>query len=404
MQLTDTKNELKHQFEAELRGNILPYWMNKTPDRQNGGLYGALTNDNQIHNEVERSAVLNSRILWTFSTAARLFQDDAYLSTAKWAMQALTQHFWDPKHDGIYWSVDAAGNPVNDRKHVYAQAFSIYGLSAYYQVTQDSEALQLAKRLFELIDQHTYDAQFGGNIECRARDWSSLEDMRLSSIDLNSSKSMNTMLHLLEACTALNSIWQDAKLTKRFEDQIALFSNTIIDATTGHQRLFFDDQWQSLSENISYGHDIETSWLLLEAAEASGQSNLINQAKSNAMKMAQVVYEQSLQPDGSILYEAGPGGHKVTDRHWWAHAEAVVGFYNAYETSQQDHFLQASTNVWTYIQNHFIDRKDGDWFKLLNENGSPYLEHYKVSPWECPYHHARMCFEMIRRLGKSSAD
>jgi len=398
MQPSVSATDLKNQFEAELRGNILPYWMEKTLDRQNGGFYGALTNLNQIHNEVERSAVLNSRILWTFSTAARLYQNETYLSTAKWAMQALTQHFWDPEHEGIYWSVDAAGNPVNDRKHVYAQAFSIYGLSAYYQVTQDPQALQLAKRLFDLIDQHTYDPQFGGNIECCARDWGRLEDMRLSSIDLNSSKSMNTMLHLLEAYTALTNIWQDTRLTQRFEQMISLFTNTIIDSENGHQRLFFDDQWQSLSQNISYGHDIETSWLLLEAAEASGKPETISKAKANAVHMAQVVLEQSLQPDGSILYEAGANGHKVTDRHWWAHAEAVVGFYNAYEVSKKDHFLQASTRVWTYIQNHFIDHKDGDWFKLLSENGAPYLEHYKVSPWECPYHHARMCFEMIRRL------
>ncbi len=398
MQSIESKDQLRTQFETELRSNILPYWMDKTMDRQNGGFYGALTNLNQVHNEVERSAVLNSRILWTFSTAARLYQDEAYLSTAKWAMQALKQYFWDPKHEGIYWSVDAAGNPVNDRKHVYAQAFSIYGLSAYFQVTGDTEALQLAKRLFELIDQHTYDPQFGGNIECRARDWSRLEDMRLSSIDLNSSKSMNTMLHLLEACTALTGIWQDAKLSKRFEDLINLFTNTIIDPKSGHQLLFFDDQWRSLSKNISYGHDIETSWLLLEAAEVSGKPGIIEKAKANAVRMAQVVYDQSLQPDHSILYEAGPDGHKITDRHWWAHAEAVVGFYNAYEISKQDHFLQASTNVWNYIQDHFINRTDGDWFKLLREDGSPYLDHYKVSPWECPYHHARMCFEMIRRL------
>ncbi len=277
-------------------------------------------------------------------------------------------------------------------------------MSAYYQVTQDSIALQLAKRLFELIDQHTYDPQFGGNIECRARDWSHLEDMRLSSIDLNSSKSMNTMLHLLEALTALTGIWHDAKLTQRFEEVINLFLNTIIDSGTPRQRLFFNDQWQSLSENISYGHDIETSWLLLEAAEASGIPELILKTKSNAVRMAQEVFEHSLQPDGSILYEAGPGGHKVTDRHWWAHAEAVVGFYNAYEISNKDHFLQASSKVWTYIQTRFIDRKNGDWFKLLQEDGSPYLDHYKVSPWECPYHHARMCFEMIRRLNTPSAD
>jgi mannobiose 2-epimerase len=389
---------MKSQFEVELRGNILPYWMDKTRDHQNGGFYGALTNLNQIHKEVERSAVLTSRILWTFSTAARLYEDEAYLSTARWAMQALTQKFWDPKHEGIFWSVDATGKPVNDRKHVYAQSFAIYGLSAYYQATHDQEALQLAKRLFELIDQHTYDPQFGGNIECRARNWSNLEDMRLSSIDLNSSKSMNTMLHLLEACTALTGIWQDAKLAQRLEDMISLFTNTIIDSKSGHQRLFFDNQWLSLSQNISYGHDIETSWLLLEAAEESGKPELVNSAKANAVHMAQVVYEQSLQPDSSILYEAGPDGHKVTDRHWWAHAEAVVGFHNAYEISKKDHFLQASANVWSYIQTHFVDHANGDWFKLLNKAGEPYLDHYKVSPWECPYHHARMCFEMIRRL------
>lgn len=400
MQSINLQDTVKAQFETDLRDNILPYWMKNTPDHQNVGFYGALTNDNQIHNEVERSAVLNSRILWTFSTAAKLYQDEAYLSTAKWAMQALTQKFWDPKHEGIYWSVDANGNPVNERKHIYAQAFSIYGLSAYYQVTHDPKALQLAKRLFELIDQHSYDPEFGGNIECRARDWSPLEDMSLSSKDLNSSKSMNTLLHLLESYTASTGIWHDALLTKRLDDLIAIFLQKIIDPESGHQNLFFDVQWHSLSQNISYGHDIETSWLLFEAAEASGKADLIEKTKANAEKMAQVVFEQSLQPDGSILYEAGPDSHKITDRHWWAHAEAVVGFYNAYEISAKEHFRDASINVWNYIQSHFIDHTQGDWYKLLDQNGSPYLEHYKVSPWECPYHHSRMCFEMIRRLAK----
>lgn len=384
-------------FEVELRANILPFWINHTVDRENGGFYGAVTNSGLANNQVERSSVLCSRILWTFSTASRIYKDPACLQMAHWAFTELSTRFHDPVHQGVYWSINHLGIPVNDRKHTYAQAFAIYGLSAYYLATADETSLALARNLYQQIETYTADPINGGNIECRARDWSTLPDMRLSTKDLNSSKSMNTLLHLTEAYTSLYSIWKDASLKRRLEDLLQIFLTHIIDSSTAHQRLFFDDRWNSLSDHVSFGHDIESSWLLLETAETIQNSVVLQQVQSISLNMAAAVYNQALGADGSLIYESSPR-KQVLSRQWWAHAEAVVGFYNAWQLSGQQHYLQASSLSWQYIQAHFIDRKHGDWYKVLRPDGTPVLSHHKVGPWECPYHHARMCMEMIRRL------
>jgi mannobiose 2-epimerase len=302
----------------------------------------------------------------------------------------------------VYWSIDRHGRPVNDRKHTYAQAFSIYGLSAYYRASGEPASLALAQRLFELVESHTYDSIHGGNIECRARDWSALADMRLSQKEIISAKSMNTLLHLMEAYASLAQVWPDESLRARLGGLANIFLEQVIDPHSCHQRLFFDQAWNSLPGPISYGHDIETSWLLLEAAGVLGDPALLARARSTAVAMAQVVYDQALGPEGSVLYESLPAEQRQdATRHWWVHAEAVVGFYNAYQLSGQAHFSRAAAQVWAYIQAHFVDRQNGDWFKLLNPQGEPYLRHYKVGPWECPYHHARLCLEMIRRMGEA---
>jgi mannobiose 2-epimerase len=225
--------------------------------------------------------------------------------------------------------------------------------------------------------------------------------MRLDEKELDRRTSMNTLLHLMEAYTNLMRIWNDAELGAKQEELIKVFLRHIIDPNTAHLKLFFDDEWHSLSDGISFGHDIESSWLLVEAAEMSGKPEILAQARATAVRMAEAVYAQGLDADGSLLYEAeGPGGD---DKHWWVQAEAVVGFYNAYQISSQGHFANAAVRFWNYIEDKFVDRTHGDWFKQLNRQGVPYAEHFKVGPWECPYHHSRVCFEMLARLSLQSA-
>ncbi len=392
--------DFRRQLEKELTGNILPFWMKASVDRVNGGFYGALTNDLEIHNEVPRSAILCARILWTYATAYRKLGNKEYLEMAGRAYDYLTRTFLDPEYGGVYWTVDAKGQPVFDRKHHYAQAFAIYGLSEYYRATGTPESLALAQTLFQLLEKHAYDPLHGGYSEGSGRKWEVLTDMRLSDRDLNCRKSMNTMLHVLEAYTNLLRVWPDATLKAQHRKLIEIFQEQIVDHTTGHFKLFFDDTWNSLLGNMSYGHDIEGSWLLVEAAEVQGDQALLEQVRETAIRIAAAVYQDGLEQDGSLPYEAGPQGLVDSDKSWWVQAEAMVGFYNAYQLSGQARFALAAKQSWNYIQDKMVDRVHGDWIKKLHRDGTPDAGSYKMGPWECPYHHSRACFEMLDRLDK----
>lgn len=392
------KSDFRKQLKEELTGNILPFWMEHVVDKVNGGFYGAVTNDLKVLNEVPRSAILCARILWTYAAAFRRLGAEEYLSTAQWAYDYLTKIFWDQEYGGIYWHVDYKGNPVFDRKHHYAQAFAIYGLAEYYQATQEPQSLELAKTLFHLLEEHAYEAVYQGYIEGSSRKWEVLEDMRLSDKDLDCRKSMNTMLHILEAYSNLMRVWDDARLKAQHRALLQTFQEHIIDHKIGHLKLFFDDQWHSLSDHVSFGHDIEGSWLLWEAAEIQGDSALMVQVRESVIRLASAVYQEGLDDDGSLFYEASPEGLVDTGKEWWAQAEAIVGFYNAYQLTSQEHFAQAAFRLWTYIQTKMVDRTHGDWFKRLLRDGTPEKDRYKAGPWDCPYHHSRTCFEMLDRL------
>ena len=397
---TQTLNtsDFRHQLERELTGNILPFWMTHAVDEVNGGFYGAVSNDLQVDNRVPRSAVLCARILWTYSTAFRVFGAEEYLSMARWAYDYLTCVFWDQDRGGVYWQVDHTGRPVSDRKHHYAQAFAIYGLSEYCRATQEPHSLALAQELFHLLETHAFEPVHGGYIEGSSREWGALEDMRLGDDDLNCRKSMNTLLHILEAYTNLLRVWDDARLKAQHKALIETFLRHVIDHQSGHFRLFFDDRWRSLSENVSYGHDIEGSWLLWEAAGLQGDPALLARVRESALTMATAVYREGLDDDGSLFYESGPQGLLNTHKDWWVQAEAVVGFYNAYQLSGQVHFARAAYGCWTYIQTHVVDWQQGGWFKRLHRDGTPDHSSPKVDPWNCPYHNSRACFEMLARL------
>jgi len=385
------------QFENELFQNILPFWMNHVLDEVNGGFFGGITNNLIVHNEIPRTAISCTRLLWTFSHAYLVSGDDKYINLAHSIYEYLIKAFWDDTYGGLFWSVDCHGRVVRDRKHHYAQAFGIYGLSEYYKATGHKKSIQVAAEIFNLLETHAYDPKFGGYNEGSTRDWSSLSDMRLSEKDLNCQKSMNTMLHLMEAYTNYLKVSHEKKVATQLTNLILIFQNKII-SPANHFMLFFDADWTPLSNHVSFGHDIEGSWLLIEAAGVLGDKALIELASKSALRLASAVMQKGIRDDRAIVHEMSPDEDLNPNIEWWPQAEAVVGFYNAYQMTADEKYKTASVNSWRYINEHLVDRIYGGWIKRLLPDGSFDENNLKAGPWEGPYHEARMCFEMIKRL------
>ena len=392
-----SKPDLKSTFKQEL-DQILDYWLSKSPDDENGGFFGDLDNNGLPVPGTVKGSVLNARILWSFSAAYKLNPDNRYLIMARRAYAYITSYFVDSVYGGVYWSVTAEGKPADEKKQIYALAFTIYGLAAYYEVTQEEEALVLAQKLFYDIEQHSFDESRGGYLEAFTRDWQLIDDLRLSDKDANEKKTMNTHLHILEAYTTLFKIWPDAQLEQQLRGLILNFEEYILNPNTAHLNLFLDEDWSLKSETISYGHDIEASWLLVEAAEVLHDEELLNRIKSLSVNVARASAE-GLSADGSLNYEYEPTTqHLIGERHWWVQSEAVVGFYNAYQLSRERHFYDKALAVWNYTVKNIIDHENGEWFWGRNDDGSLMEGYGKGGFWKCPYHNSRACMEMLSRL------
>ena len=388
---------LQAEFRDELK-HILDYWQQFTIDKVHGGFYGRLTHDNEVVEGAVKGSVLNARILWSFSAAYLLEEDPGYLRLAERSLAYIRQYFIDHEVGGVYWSVTAGGAPADTKKQIYAIAFTIYGLTEYYQAKADEEVLELAKKLYRDIEDHSYDAIRGGYVEALTRDWQPIADARLSDKDANEKKTMNTHLHILEAYTNLYRVWPDDALAGNIRDLLDNFADHIIDVRTHHLQLFFDEDWALRSDIISYGHDIEASWLLLEAAEALGDQALIREVKDLAVKIA-IASTGGLNQDGSLSYEFSRGdNHMIAERHWWVQAEAIVGFLNAWQLTGEMHFHRKFLAAWTYTKKYIIDDQKGEWFWGRTADGAIMEGEDKAGFWKCPYHNSRACIEVIRRL------
>lgn len=392
------KQQWIEQVRQELQGNILPFWIDHTVDQQHGGFIGYIDQEMKPESNADKGLVLNARILWTYAAAYRVFPQEKYLQMAQRAYAYLMAHFLDREHGGFYWMVDYKGHPVQDKKQVYGQAFVIYALAEYHLARPNQEALDMAVDIYHLLEKYSYDPVHQGYIEALSRDWKPTHDLSLSNKDLNEKKSMNTHLHVLEAYTNLYRVWKSPELQHSLEEILEVTLNRIVDSQTAHFALFFDEAWQVKGQHISYGHDIEGSWLLVEAAETLGNPDLLQSVKSTALAMAEAVYNEGVDKDGGIWNEADPSGLTDRNKDWWPQAEAMVGFYNAYQLTGLQKYREAAASSWTFIQHYLIDRKHGEWFWAIGQNGQPLTNEPKVSSWKCPYHNGRACLEMLRRL------
>lgn len=389
---------LREEVKDELVNDILPFWMNRMTDREQGGFYGRIDGNNCLHPDAPKGAILNARILWTFSAAFRLLKKPEYLETATRAKRYLLDFFYDKQYGGIFWELNADGTPSDVKKQIYALGFAIYGLSEYARATGDREALEYAVRLFEVIEKYSFDPVQNGYVEALTREWQLIQDMRLSDKDENEKKTMNTHLHILEPYANLYRVWKDERLEKQLRNLIKVFVTRILDAESGHLNLFFEEDWSNKYHIISYGHDIEASWLIHEAALVLGDQQLLAETEPVIVKIARAA-DEGLNRDGSMIYENFVDKQKVDrELHWWVQAENVVGHINLYQYFHDEDALRKALKCWQFIKENLIDGEGGEWYWSRYADGTVNRKDDKAGFWKCPYHNGRMCMEIIERF------
>ena len=404
--MTEKETILKREVEEVLQKNILPFWL-KMQDMENGGYYGQMKGDGTIVKDANKGGILNARILWSFSAAYRVLGNPEYLQAATRAKDYFVEHFIDPIYGGTYWELDYKGNPIDTKKQFYAIGFAIYGLSEYTRATGDREALNLALSLFNVIEEHSLDQVYNGYIEACTREWGTIADMRLSELDANYPKSQNTHLHIIEPYT---NLYQCMKELPEAPDEmrhvecalrnlIDIFCDHILNPHTSHLDLFFENDWTRGAGHLeSYGHDIECSWLMHEAALVLADEEVLRKVEPIVRRVAKAS-EKGLNADGSMTHEANlDTGYVDADRHWWVQAEAVVGFYNIYQYFHDEDAMEKTLACWQYIKENLIDEELGEWFWSCDPEGNINRHDDHAGFWKCPYHNSRMCLELLQRI------
>ena len=424
--MNETVSKLKAEMKDVLENNILRFWLDIMQDQENGGFYGRMDGQGLLHADAEKGAILNARILWAFSAAYRVLKEPAYLDAATRAKNYIIDHFIDTEYGGVYWSLDSKGRPLDTKKQFYAIGFAIYGMSEYARATGDREALDCALQLFDCIEEHAFDPQYNGYIEACTREWGPIADMRLSELDANYPKSQNTHLHIIEPYTnlyrCLNELNAETscayvpaigsvlpvgisvppeiigRVEAALRNLIGIFTDKILNPETHHLDLFFENDWTRGAGHLeSYGHDIECSWLMHEAALVLDDKKVLETVEPIVQQVA-TASEKGLRPDGSMIHEANlDTGYVDDDLHWWVQAETVVGFANIYQYFGDESALQKALHCWQYIQENLIDRDGGEWFWSRRKDGSLNTVDDKAGFWKCPYHNSRMCLEIIER-------
>lgn len=385
---------LKEEIKDELVQRIIPFWQNQIDD-ENGGYYGYLSFDLIPDKTAVKGCILNSRILWFFSNAYLLLKDDELLINAKQAYTFFRNHCLDNRYGGVYWSVEADGRPYDTTKHTYNQAFIIYALASYYDASKDNEALIQALDLFHLIESRCKDDL--GYQEAFTREFSPESNEKLSENGILADRTMNTLLHILEAYSELYRVSKNEEVKDRIKHILFLFKVNLFNKDERRLDVFFNLQYENLINLKSYGHDIEAAWLIDRATELIGDASLIEDMNKVTNHLEESVYQKGYR-DHSIMNEC-EGGVNNTLRIWWVQAEGMVGFMNAWQKHHDDKYYDAMQQIWTYIKTYLIDKRNGsEWFWEVDETGVASSQKPIIELWKCPYHNGRMCIEMIRRL------
>lgn len=386
---------MAEEMKQHLTQGILPFWEG-LKDEEQGGFYGFVGPDLKVDKQAVKGCILNSRILWFFSNAAMALKDDSLLAYAEHAYRFFEDCCLDKEYGGVFWSVTWDGKPEDTTKHVYNQAFAIYALSSYYAASGEERALKRAWELFDVVETKGFDE--GGYKEALDRAFQPAENDKLSENGVMADRTMNTLLHVFEAYTELLRVTNDDRVREKLLWILDTFRDKIYNPKLHRQEVFFDNEMNSLIDLHSYGHDIETSWLLDRGLAAVGDEKLTEKWRPIIADLVREVYNKAYY-NHSLSNECEKG---VVDkkRVWWVQAEAVVGFYNQYQNAPEHReYLEAAENIWNFIKTHVVDKRAGsEWFMHVNDAGEPETDKPIVEPWKCPYHNGRMCMEIMRRM------
>ncbi len=385
---------LVQEMKEHLTNDIIPFWK-KLRDDEYGGYYGWLSYDLQLDKKAEKGCILNSRIMWFFSNAYLTLHDESLLAEAEHAFRFMKEYCMDSQHGGVYWSLNYDGTVKDSTKHTYNQAFAIYALSTYYDASKDPKALEMAAELQRVIEEHCTDAV--GYLEAFTFDFKPESNEKLSENGVIAEKTMNTLLHVFEAYTEYFRVTKDAFTAKRLRFMMDMIADKVYNPMRHRQEVFFDKDMNTILDLHSYGHDIETAWLVDRGCEILGDEAYTAKMSPVTKALTKEIYERAFV-NHSLMNECENGVDNKM-RIWWVQAETVVGFINGYEKdSSKKEYLEAAVEEWKFIKNYVIDKRSGsEWFWQVDENGVPDENKPIVEPWKCPYHNGRMCMEVIRR-------
>lgn len=401
--------KLSEEAREHLLGRIIPFWRGLRDDVK-GGWYGYMSYGLETDKEAVKGCILNSRITWFFANAYLCckngliaagecekhgYTPEDILAEARHGYKFLKEHCLDRTNGGIYWSLRADGTPEDTTKHTYNQAFCIYALSSYYEATGDAEGLKTAFELFELIEEKCTDEV--GYLEAFTVDFKPESNEKLSENGVMAAKTMNTLLHVFEAYTQLYKVSKDERVGARLGWIMDTLADKIYNPERHRQEVFFDENYHSIIDLHSYGHDIETAWLMDHGVDVLGKESYRSKLSPITKDLTAQIYKIAF--DGHSLANECDKGVVNEHRIWWVQAESVVGFLNGYQRDRSHaEYLEAALRQWEFIKEYVIDKREGsEWFWEVDKNGKPYPDRPIVEPWKCPYHNGRMCMEIMRR-------
>ncbi len=392
-------------FRDVLQHRVLQFWIDHALDKEYGGLLGQLNREGKPTGSGDKSVVLISRSLWSFSEAYRRYPDPAYKKMAAECLKFLRDKMWDKQRGGYYFMVSREGKIVDSTKQLNPMSYVMEGLAEYALAFHDNQAAREALDLFEVIDKHAHDDKYGGYRIAFTEEWKWIKDYKPGPNATGSfgRKSYDWHLGLLEAFATLYGVTGDARVRSRLDELLDIFVSKIIDAQAGYGRYYFNDDWSVSdhggdSKQCEYGLDLEASWLIVEAAQRLGRQQ-DPRVRRASLSLVDHAMRDGFDHEHGGVYRHGPaiGPAENKDKEWWQQCEALVALLNSYQLTGDPKYWKAFDLQARFFNERFVDREYGEVYTTLIVDGK--VDDEKVGPWKAPYHVTRALLEIISRLG-----